>query len=121
MRTAMIHQRSSRSPFLATAVLGLLTASFVAAQQPPPPPPPNPMAPVLAPLAPMGMQRGTKLELVVTGTNLAGPTGVWTSFPAKVSIPADMNNGKDQAKLRVVLEVPADAPIGYHSIRLATT
>ena len=31
-----------------------------------------------------------------------------------------MNNGKDAAKLRVKLEVPADAPIGFHSIRLAT-
>ena len=33
------------------------------------------------------MQRGAKLELTLTGTNLAGPTGLWTSFPAKVTIP----------------------------------
>jgi hypothetical protein len=67
------------------------------------------------------MQRGTKLDLVLTGTNLADPTGLWTSFPAKVTIPTDMNNGKDNTKLRVVLEVPADAPLGFHSLRLATT
>jgi hypothetical protein len=70
---------------------------------------------------PLGMQRGTRLELTLTGTNLAEPTGLWTSFPAKVTIPTDNNNGKDAAKLRVVLEVPKDAPLGFHSLRLATT
>jgi hypothetical protein len=67
------------------------------------------------------MQRGTKLEITLTGTNLAGPTGLWTSFPAKVTIPTDANNGKDNAKLRVLLDVPKDAPLGFHSLRLATT
>jgi hypothetical protein len=67
------------------------------------------------------MQRGTTLELTLTGTNLAEPTGLWTSFPAKVTVPADNNNGKDNAKLRVVLEVPKDAPLGFHGLRLATT
>src|SRR5262249_54864153 len=32
----------------------------------------------------------------------------------------DANNGKDNSKLRVRLEVPADAPLGFHSLRLAT-
>ena len=91
------------------------------AQKPPPPIPPNPLAPTLTMPFPMGMQRGTSLELVLTGTNLAGPTGLFTSFPAKVTIPTDNKNGLDNAKLRVRLEVPADAPIGYHQIRLATT
>jgi hypothetical protein len=67
------------------------------------------------------MQRGTTLDLTLTGTNLAGPTQLWTSFPAKVTIPTDMNNGKDNAKLRVRLEVPKDAPLGFHTLRLATT
>jgi hypothetical protein len=82
---------------------------------------PNPQAPNLAIPVPLGMQRGTALDLTLTGTNLAGPTQLWTSFPAKVTIPTDMSNGKDNAKLRVRLEVPKDAPIGYHTIRLATT
>jgi hypothetical protein len=84
-------------------------------------PVPNPQAPTLNPVVPLGMQRGGKLELTLTGTNLAGPTALWTSFPAKVTIPTDANNGKDAAKLRVVLEVPADAPLGQHGLRLATT
>lgn len=91
------------------------------AQPPLPPLPANPQAPVLSPVVPLGMQRGTKLEVVLTGTNLAGPTGLWTSFPAKVSFPTDANNGKDNARLRVRLEVPANAPLGFHSLRLATT
>jgi hypothetical protein len=87
----------------------------------PPAVPVNPQAPTLNMPFPMGMQRGTKLDLTLTGTNLADPTGLWTSFPAKVVIPTDNNNGKDNVKLRVQLEVPADAPIGFQSMRLATT
>ena len=80
----------------------------------------SPQAPTIAPAFPLGVQRGQTLELTLTGANLNDPTGLWTSFPAKVTIPTDMNNGKDPAKLKVKLEVPADAPIGFHSIRLAT-
>jgi len=90
------------------------------AQKPPAPVLPNPQAPVLALTAPAGMQRGTTLELTLTGTNLADPTGVSTSFPAKVTIPQDNKNGRENAKLRVRLEVPADAPLGFHVLRLAT-
>jgi hypothetical protein len=107
------------SPLALAAVLALTPAA--GAQKPPPPAQPNPQAPTLAMPVPLGMQRGTSLELTLTGTNLAEPTGLWTSFPAKVEIPTDNNNGKDNAKLRVRLEVPADAPLGFHSLRLATT
>jgi hypothetical protein len=88
--------------------------------QKPPTPPINPQAPVLKPIVPLGVQRGTTLDLTLTGTNLAGPTGLWTSFPAKATIPSDSNNGKDNGKLLVRLEVPKDASIGFHAIRLAT-
>src|SRR5207249_4750568 len=83
--------------------------------------PPNPQAPTLNMPMPLGIQRGTAMELTLTGTNLAEPTGLWTSFPAHVTIPTDNNNGKDNAKLQVHLEVPKDVPLGFHSIRLATT
>jgi hypothetical protein len=88
--------------------------------QKPPPLPVNPQAPVLKPAVPLGMQRGTTLDLTLSGTNLAEPTGLWTSFPAKATIPTEGNNGKDNGKLLVRLEVPKDAPLGFHSIRLAT-
>jgi len=85
-----------------------------------PPAPGNSGAPTLNMPGPMGMQRGTALELTLTGTNLADPTGLLTSIPAKISFPTDNNNGKDPAKLRVKLETAPDAPLGFHSMRLAT-
>jgi hypothetical protein len=104
------------------SLVGLLWSSEnLSAQKPPPPVAPNPQAPVLALAAPLGMQRGTTLALTLTGTNLAGPTGLSASFPVTITIPTDNKNGADNTKLRVQLEVPADAPLGYHAIRLATT
>src|SRR5262249_10153447 len=104
---------------LSVALL-LFPAGTNYAQKAPPPGQPNPQAPVLRPVVPLGMQRGTTLELTLTGSNLAEPTALGTSFPAKGSFPTDANNGKDNAKLRVRLEVPADAPLGFHSLRLTT-
>jgi hypothetical protein len=86
-----------------------------------PPGQPNPAAPVLKAAAPYGMKRGTTLDVTLTGTNLNEPTGLLTSFPARVTIPTEGNNGKDATKLLVKLEVPSDAPIGFHTLRLATT
>lgn len=79
-----------------------------------------PQAPTLGPVLPLGIQRGTSLELVLAGTNLADPVSLWTSFPAQVSFPADNNNGKDAAKLRVKLEVAPETPIGVGQLRLTT-
>jgi hypothetical protein len=78
-------------------------------------------APTLNPPAPLGAQRGTALDLTLTGANLAEPVNVIATFPAKITIPTENNNGKDNAKLLVHLEVPKEAPIGWHSLRLATT
>ena len=44
--------------------------------QKPPALPVNPQAPVLKPVVPLGMQRGSTLDLTLTGTNLAEPTGL---------------------------------------------
>lgn len=86
----------------------------------PPAAPVNPQAPTLAPLLPLGMPRGTTLDVTLSGTNLADPTGVWTSFPAKVTIPGDANNGKNPTSLRVRIEAAKDAPLGFHAVRVAT-
>jgi hypothetical protein len=84
-----------------------------------PPAPVNPQAPNLATLSATGVQRGQTIDLTITGANLQDPTGVWTSFPAKVTIPTDAK-GKVPTSLKVKLEVPKDAPMGFHSIRVAT-
>src|SRR5262245_32866426 len=83
--------------------------------------PANPVAPVVAMPAPMGMQRGTTMELLLTGTNLADPVALLTTIPGlKAAFPTDNNNGKDATKLRIQLEMPKEAPLGYHVLRLAT-
>jgi hypothetical protein len=109
-------------PFLALVAIIVVTAreGSVTAQPKAAPVVVAPQAPTINVPFPLGVQRGQTLELTLTGTNLAEPTALWTSFPAKATFPTDMNNGKDAAKLRVKLEVPADAPIGFQSIRLAT-
>ncbi len=84
------------------------------------PPTVDPAAPVLNQPFPMGMQRGTALDLTLTGSNLNDPVQVLTSFPASVTIPTENNNGKDAGRLLVRLEVPKDAPLGWHTLRLAT-
>ncbi|MFO0930853.1 MAG: hypothetical protein U0736_28125 [Gemmataceae bacterium] len=61
-------------------LLALVCSSRLPAQ-PPPAAPVNPQAPTLNPVVPLGMQRGTTLELTLTGANLADPTGLVTSFP----------------------------------------
>jgi dienelactone hydrolase len=103
-------------PFILT---GILPES--SAQKPPPPVPPNPQAPAITMPMPLGMQRGTTLDLVLTGSNLAGPTGLMIGCPSAVTIPAGDNNGQDNSKLKVRIEVPADAPLGFYPLRLATT
>src|SRR5262245_1640341 len=117
MTSALIGRRSCR---LALAVAVCCAAVGVVYTQQPPALAPNPQAPTLKPAAPPGAQRGTTLDLVLTGTNLAEPTGLWTSFPAQVTIPTDSDNGKDKTKLLVRLEIPKDAPLGVHGLRLAT-
>ncbi len=107
---------------LLPALIGSLSLTgTVWSQKPPPPLAPNPAAPVLKAAAPLGMQRGTTLDLTLTGTNLTEPTALLLSFPAKVTIPTEGKNGKEATKLLVRLEVPADAPIGTHTLRLATS
>jgi hypothetical protein len=103
--------------YLLPLSVALLVPSFLVAQVPAAP---NPQAPTLNPVVPLGVQRGTSIDLTLTGTNLADPTGLWVSFPAKVTIPTEANNGKTPTSLKVRLEVPKDAPLGFHTIRLAT-
>lgn len=106
--------------FLALCLFSRVTPTTYG-QKAPPPTPPNPVAPVLNPIFPAGAQRGGRLELTLTGTNLAGPTAVYTSFNAKVTIPTEEKNGTDNAKLKILIDVPGDAPVGPHMLRLATT
>lgn len=107
-------------PSFLVLVLSFLAASSAIHAQPMPAGKANPQAPTITSLSTTGAQRGTSVELTLTGTNLADPTGLWTSFPAKVTIPADSSNGKNPASVRVKLDLPADAPLGFQSLRVVT-
>src|SRR5437764_8611545 len=80
-------------------------------------PPPGAQAPTLAAVLPVGVQRGQAVELTLTGTNLANPTGVSLGTAADVTIPTTDKNGTDNAKLKVQLKLPADAPLGLYPLR----
>lgn len=85
-----------------------------------PPPPTNPQGPTINPLSPLGVQRGKSVDLILTGTQLANPTGVSFGLGAKVVIPTEDKNGLDATKFKVKVEIPADAPVGWYPLRVAT-
>ncbi len=101
----------------AAAAVGLLPAPRLTAQQKTAPPAVPPGYPTLTTPANLGAKPGASVELVLTGTNLADATGVWTSFGGTATIPGGQ---KDAAKLRVKLDVPADAKPGVYGLRVAT-
>jgi hypothetical protein len=115
----MRDQWSRFVPVLA-ALLSLLMSTPVGGQKKKAAPVPS-VGPNLAPLHPAGAAPGQSIDLTLTGTNLAGPTGLAPGFSAKVTIPSDNKNGQDNSKLRVHLDVPAEAPLGAHPLHLAST
>jgi len=80
-------------------------------------------APTLDPVVPLGGQRGTAVDLTISGTNLADPLAVWTSWapaPVRVALPAGGAPRKDSTILPLKVELSADVPLGWHRLRLAT-
>src|SRR5262249_20134778 len=104
----------SNQPVIAACIL--LTA--VTAAQAQPPSAAGARAPVLAMPMPVGLQRGTEQEVVLTGTNLAAPTRIWSSPALNVTIPDDGDNGTNNERLRLNIAVPKDAPLGFYGLRL---
>lgn len=104
--------------FLAAIVGSCLDANPARAQKGVPPGPGS--GPTIQPLVPAGIQRGQAVELTITGTQLANPTGASLGIPAKITIPTDGNNGKDAGKFKLRIEAPADTPLGWYPFRVAT-
>jgi hypothetical protein len=105
--------------FAASAIVfALLPAPPLTAQDKKAAPPAVPAGyPTLTTPASLGAKPGATVEVVLTGTNLADATGVWTSFGGKATIP---DKPTDAKKLTVKLDVPADAKPGLHALRVAT-
>jgi len=76
--------------------------------------------PSISTTQPQAVAPGGSTKVVLRGGNLAGASQVWSSFPATASLAADVeNNGKDAAASTWQFDVPAEAPIGVHGIRIA--
>jgi hypothetical protein len=83
--------------------------------------PPAPQAPTLTTPVTLGGKQGANLDLILSGTNLGDPTAVVLTCPGKIAVVAEAKGAKpDPAKMKVKVEVPADAPVGLHTIRVAT-
>lgn len=101
------------------SIVVALVSTIALAQPPAPIIPPAPQAPTIQLPTPLGARPGEAVEITLTGANLQEPVAV-IGVPAKISFPTDQDNGKDPAKVRVRLEVPADAAVGAYPLRLAT-
>lgn len=95
--------------------LCLLVAGSLFAQPKPPVLPAT--YPTLTTLASLGGKPGATVDVTLVGTNLTEVTQAWTSFNGKVTIP---DGQKDATKLNSKIEVPANTPVGMHTIRVAT-
>lgn len=77
--------------------------------------------PAVTLLSPAGLQPGKATDLVLHGAHLAGPTGLWTSFPATVELtPGVDKNGTLPNTVSYRLTLPSDCPLGVGALRLAT-
>lgn len=88
---------------------GLMTESAVA------------QVPSITSTLPQAVEPGKPTDIKLRGGNLVGAADVWTSFPAEGALTPDIEkNGENAAEVTWRLNVPADAPIGIHGIRVAT-
>lgn len=77
--------------------------------------------PGLSHATPQAIAPGQTADVTFHGSNLAGATGLWTSFPATVELAPDIeNNGNDAAKVTYRITVPADTAVGIGGVRLWT-
>ncbi len=77
--------------------------------------------PKLTAASPLGVAPGQTVDLTLTGTALAKPTGVWSNLSAKFELPTDdKKNGTAADKVVYRVTVPADAPQGTYALRIAT-
>src|SRR5579872_1494673 len=77
--------------------------------------------PSVASTQPQAIAPGQTVDVKFRGANLAGPTQLWTSFPAEAVLPAEIaGNGANAAEITYRLKLPSDAPLGVHGVRVVT-
>ena len=75
----------------------------------------------MARVVPSAAAPGRAVDVTLRGTNLNGPTRLWTSFPGEATLSPDVpGNGQDGGRVTYRLTTPADTPVGVYGLRLAT-
>jgi hypothetical protein len=78
-------------------------------------------APSITYTAPHAVTPGHSLDVRLVGENLAGATGVWTSFPATVDLaPGIEDNGADAGQVTYRFTLADDVAVGIGAVRVAT-
>ncbi len=99
-----------KRPIIAALIVGLLPASLAWGKPP-----------SIGYTAPLGVEPGKATDVVFHGGDLAGPTGVWTSFPSTAELaPGVEKNGEDPAAVTYRIDVPAETPLGVAAVRVTT-
>lgn len=77
--------------------------------------------PTVSVLSPLGVRPGQTVDLTLHGAELVGPTGFWTSFPAKAELtPGNEQNGKQPNQVSYRLTIPPECPLGVAALRVGT-
>jgi len=73
-------------------------------------------------VSPRAVAPGEEGDIVVTGSQLAGASAMWSTFlPQAAALAPDIEkNGTDAARVTFRATVPADAPLGIHAMRVVT-
>jgi hypothetical protein len=79
-------------------------------------------APTLSHAQPSAVAPGKATDVTLHGASLAESSAIWTDLGGQVELaPGVENNGKDAAKVVYRVTLPANAPLGIHAVRVATT
>ena len=77
--------------------------------------------PSISSTSPIAVQPGATGDVKIRGSNLAGVSALWVSFPCDATLSPDVkDNGKNAGEVTYRFKVPADAAVGVHAIRVAT-
>lgn len=78
-------------------------------------------APAIARTTPQAIAPGQTADVVVTGSNLAGATALWTSFGEPAGLSPDVaDNGQNAGQVVFRVSAPAENSLGIHGIRVVT-
>lgn len=76
--------------------------------------------PTVSGTVPAAVVPGQSTSVVLKGANLGNAKGIWTSFSAQGTLAELPENGTKADQVTYLVNVPSDAPVGVHGLRLWT-